>query len=263
MKYDEKDREEIEFFDDSRFPIPLEKSTTRCLSKDKRRIFLRITALLCMLLLVITVCLLWSQQRATHLPIDETDAAGEIEEWRGAFAERDIYESCLESTVSIKWGRGESAAVWSGFVLSSDGVIATSCNPIDTNRSGRLYVTLYDGREFSVDSIRQYTDDNCAVLKINANDLSTVNFRDAELQIGERLISLYAGEGDLAVRYGEIASINEDGCKLAYGFGDGSMGAPLYDEEGRLAAFVCDGGEQAFAISVRRAKQIFNKYVKS
>ena len=82
-----------------------------------------------------------------------SDEGSDVEAWRGAFSARNIYEECYGSAVTVRLGRDAEGMYWSGFVIDSEGWIITSLEATDLSKRGKMFVSLNDGREYSVESI--------------------------------------------------------------------------------------------------------------
>ena len=180
------------------------------------------TALICVLIFIFGA----RSESPVELPLS-TEESGE---WKGAFAERSIYEECLEASVSLKVGKGNNAKYWSGVVLSSDGWIATDGLVIGDAEEGRIFVTLNDGREYGADSIRRDKESGAAVLKISARGLRAAEMSARELQCGESAVAVSMGS-DIIV--GSVSSAGEE-LKVNIHADTGSRGAPVFDNDGYL-----------------------------
>lgn len=181
--------------------------------------------------------------------IDVESAPTQTEEWRGAFLDRSIYESCASCSVSVRAGR---ESLFSGVILREDGWIVTSSEIID-GVSGRIYVSLNDGREYEVDSFKM--SDGLALLKISAKELSAAELCLRELHSGEAMIAL-SGEGD--VLNCSVSNLSSERIKVDIGAGEGYSGAPLFDENGELAAILGktdENGRITYAIAIKSLKK--------
>ena len=179
-----------------------------------------------------------------------TEPQEQTDEWRGAFLEQSIYEECAEASVKLCVGKYAIDA-WSGFLVSSDGWIATSEQMLDDFPKGRIYATLCDGREYAVDKVLRR--ERVALLKISASELGAVSFDGRELQGGERVIAVNAGGEVLS---GEISSPQTQRVNISCGIE--WEGAPLYDEEGRLAGMICSRDDGAvYSASVEEIESVF------
>lgn len=154
-----------------------------------------------------------------------------VEEWRGAFASKDIYEAALLCSVRLVAGQGDELCEWSGVIVSEDGWIATDKNAVTCIGNGRIYVVLNDGREYGVDSF--FLAGDTAALKIEAQGLEAATVSEDKLQVGESIICIGGGElycGRMSDARGERVSIAASAlCR----------GAPVFDAEGGLLGVAC------------------------
>ena len=229
--------------------------------KEKERDFFVLTLIGCAILLVAVIFLLVGLLKYEEDPaLAEQTKQESSETWRGAFFDRYIYDSCRKSTVKICLGRGSTQDIWTGFVYSKDGVIATSLDVKDSAKRGRLYVVMFDGSEYAVESISE--DRNCgiALLKIKATELTEVVFREEKTVAGEKIIAIASVNDGFEVVSGEITS--EDAGELGVNimldkFG---VGAPIFDGEGKLLGIACGDvydGRVRMAVSAENAKKCF------
>ncbi len=179
----------------------------------------------------------------------EQESVSAVEEWRGAFLERSVYEDRLEASVELRGGYFGNESVWSGFLLSG-GWIATSARVAD-GFEGRIYAKLYDGSEYLVE--KMLCRDGVALLKISKDDIGGVRARAEEIHSGERTVAVGAN-GDIIC--GEIVNFNTFGVDIS--FTGRWEGAPLYDECGGLIGMLCsDGSGGAMALSAKSIEWIF------
>lgn len=83
----------------------------------------------------------------------------------------------------------ESKSLGSGFVITSDGVIMTSAHVIEDAK--RIIVRLADRREKEAEVIGLDRKSDVAVLKIDAQDLTTVSIGNpADLEVGEWVLAI-------------------------------------------------------------------------
>ncbi len=264
MDNEDKEREELPVAYGDNLPVSVKKAVespeaVHVYKKSRLGIFAIISAVS---LTVATVCavLFFLPQRKELPPDTDVSEIIEAEEWRGAFAELDIYKKCLDSTVTIQWGQGISALRWTGFVLSSDGLIATSAEPLKSQRSGRIYVMLNDGREFLVESFQLDDNGSCALIKINAEELISAQLGTNELQQGEELISVYSmNEQGLMLKSLQVEGQKDGLFLLGSRLEDIGLGAPIFDNNGTLSAFVSKNENGVLAISAKQAQMIFKE----
>lgn len=83
----------------------------------------------------------------------------------------------------------EGRGAGSGVVISSDGYIATNNHVID--HSTEIEVVLNDNRSFKAQVIGTDPDTDLALIKIDAENLPTINFGDSEnIQVGEWVLAI-------------------------------------------------------------------------
>ncbi len=226
-------------------------------SKDRKGIrFLRLAAALCLVGVVAALAWMLMPEKEEQPPLyADTQTAETEEEWRGAFMQRDTYEECMAVTVGIRWGQGASAVNQSGFVLSSDGLIATSASLLREGKKGRIYVTMSDGSEYPAESLQLDDESPCAIIKIEAEGLVAARVREAEIHAGEQLVAVQAKDLGFGVAYTQISGMWDTLYFVKESCGEGT---PLYDQDGRLAAFVCQTEQGVLAMSARDAYNIFS-----
>ena len=179
-----------------------------------------------------------------------SEAPRDSEEWRGAFLEREIYESRAKRSVELCVGK-YATATWSGFLISSDGWIATSCEMLEETVKGRIYATLCDGREYPVEKVLRRED--IALLKISASGLEAVSLDERALQGGEKIIAVNA---DGEVLSGEMSS--PESLRVNISCTAEWEGAPLYDEKGALAGMICsEVGGKVYSAAIEDIKSAF------
>ena len=229
--------------------------------KSKKRKGIIAIAVICILLCA-AIAVVWNTSVASRqaLAVGQTEQTDKpSNEWRGAFAERSIYEKCLSCSAVVRVERGSGEAYWSGFVFSEDGWIATSVKNTDRAVSGRIYVILGENKEYAVESMVVDSESSLALLKINESGMNAVDFKDGEMQNGERVFSFLAdGNNSHCVLSGEIVQ-NVDGILKMYPCFDGfgSVGAPIFDGDGKLVG-ISRGADESGMLEVLSAEQIQN-----
>ena len=189
----------------------------------------------------------------------------DTEEWRGAFSARNIYEECYQSAVTVRLGRDADGVYWSGIVIDADGWIATSLEMMDASKKGKIYVSLNDGREFSVESVFNDSESGIALLKINASGLNAAEIRDSETQGGEGMICISALEyGRSCVLSGEVSGSLDESLKINIGLDLHGVGAPLFDQDGSLVGMATakgsDGNERIlYAVYAPKCTEMLEK----
>ena len=246
----EENKKIIEMPDLDRLLIPSESERA---AEDRRVRFFSLTILMMLAAAAVMCILIFLVASRGEEDIPVIDNAEESEEWRGVFGARDIYEQRVSFSVVLRRGEYGSQREWSGFLLTSDGWIATSAQAAEESLKGRVYAELCDGREYSVEKI--LTVGEVALLKISAKELDAVTLSEVSLQSGEGVISVCAN-GDILS--GEVS--NAEGLKLDISFTRRFEGAPVYDSRGELAGMVyADDGGAVRILSVESIKNAICK----
>ena len=116
----------------------------------------------------------------------------------------EIYASWVDSTVGISteivttnwFGQQVNAAAGSGFVISSDGYIVTNYHVVEGAHT--IKVTFYDGTEYEATLVGGETNNDVAVLKIDANGLTPVIIGNSDnLHVGQTVTAIGNPLGEL------------------------------------------------------------------
>jgi len=172
-------------------------------------------------------------------------------------------------------------AVGTGSVVASDGLILTNYHVVEGARS--ITVTLNDGRQYSARIVKADSSGDMAVLKIDANGLTTLPLGvSSQVLAGESVVAIgYALglEGSPTVTTGIVSStsrtiqVQDDGApggpvvrtydnvlQISAAINPGNSGGPLLDLQGRLIAIDTAGASGAqnvgFAIPIDQAKAL-------
>ncbi|MDX1918097.1 MAG: trypsin-like peptidase domain-containing protein [Candidatus Caenarcaniphilales bacterium] len=105
----------------------------------------------------------------------------------------------------------------SGFIISTDGYIATNYHVINPRLNGRdvkaskIEVVLHDNRRFTAEIIGEDQDSDIAVLKIKASNLKPIQFGDSDkLRPGEFAITIGSSLGaEQTVGFGIISGLSQ------------------------------------------------------
>ena len=117
----------------------------------------------------------------------------------------EIYAANVNATVAIStsittnyWGYATTgAAAGSGFILTSDGYVATNYHIVEDANS--VKVTLYNGQVYEAHLMGYNESRDIAILKINAEGLPTVVLGDSDnIQIGEQIMTVGNSLGELS-----------------------------------------------------------------
>ncbi|MCD7830498.1 MAG: trypsin-like peptidase domain-containing protein [Clostridiales bacterium] len=161
----------------------------------------------------------------------------------------ELYEQELPATVSITVYAGSSAAYGSGMILTADGYLLTCAHVIED--SERAVITTSDGAEYEATLVGSDAQTDLAVLKIEAEGLTAVEFVDSEqLVIGE---TVYAIGDPLGPQFrssltdGLISGLNRQVSANGYAMtliqttaavNSGNSGCPLFNSRGQVVGVV-------------------------
>lgn len=182
--------------------------------------------------------------------------------------------SIFDRNAAEKWGIG------SGVILSSNGYILTN-NHVAGGRNKRIVVSLADGR--NIDGMTVWADPvlDLAIVKINADGLTTVPIGDANsLQVGEPAIAIGNPLGlqfQRSVTSGIISALNrtisidtpqgtnymEDLIQTDASINPGNSGGPLLNSKGQVVGIntikVTSAEGLGFAIPINVAVPIIRQ----
>lgn len=120
---------------------------------------------------------------ASGLTIDFVPHSGE------ALPATELYQRVRDAVVSLTAYAGHSAAYGTGMILTPDGYVLTCAHVVEDTQS--CTVALTDGRELEAELVAMDGRTDLAVLKIDAEGLSTVSFTDSdEAVVGETVYAL-------------------------------------------------------------------------
>lgn len=104
-----------------------------------------------------------------------------------------VYSKIAPSVVSITVynSTGTKSSTATGLIYSADGYIVTNDHIYAEIASPKFLVTMYDGREYYAEFVAGDTRSDLAVLKIKANNLTPINFRNSdEILVGEQVAAI-------------------------------------------------------------------------
>lgn len=197
----------------------------------------------------------------------------------GLLTKAELYETCADTVVSILADSRSSSAVGSGFLLSSDGYIATAHHVVASMDA--VTVALADGTRYAATKVSGDAMSDLAVLKIEETELPFAEFgSSAELLTGDAVIAIgtaasadYAGtlcSGEIACctrtvkLYEEATGAVTKKMKLIQAnltVRPGNVGCPLWNEYGQVVGMVTeavgtDCPDSGFAIPSDAARPI-------
>ncbi|MCD8006002.1 MAG: trypsin-like peptidase domain-containing protein [Oscillospiraceae bacterium] len=129
----------------------------------------------------------------------------------------EVYANNVNATVGITtsittnyWGyTTTSAASGSGFIISSDGYILTNYHVVEDSDS--ITVSLYSGESYTATLVGYDDNNDIAVLKIEAEGLSTVTLGDSDmLNVGDSVVAIGNPLGELTftLTAGVVSALN-------------------------------------------------------
>ena len=186
-----------------------------------------------------------------------------------------IYQAYVGSTVGITteivttnyFGQPVSqAAAGSGFVISDNGYILTNYHVIKGASS--IKVAFMDGTNYDATLVGGESENDIAVLKINASGLSPVVLGNSDnVQVGEQVVAIGNPMGEQlrgTMTDGILSAINRDMevdgntmtlLQTTAALNSGNSGGPLFDMYGQVIALVNDQGQ---VIGITNMKLISN-----
>ncbi len=174
---------------------------------------------------------------------------------------------------------GSRGGAGTGFVIGSDGVIATN-NHVVADANGKIEVGFTDGTNKTATVVGRDASVDLAVLKVDANGLPVAKLGDSDkLQVGDEVIAIgnaLALEGGPSVTRGIISALNrqidtEVGTTLFNviqtdaAINPGNSGGPLVNSAGEVVGIntaIANPGEAqnvGFAISISNAKSFIDE----
>jgi len=170
--------------------------------------------------------------------------------------------------VSFTGRDGKTKGMGSGFVISSDGLIATNLHVIGEARP--IFVETADGKKYKVQSIHATEAQvDLAVLKIDARNLPALPLGDSDnLKQGERIVALGNPQGlEFSVVTGVVSGRRTiDGkplLQLAIPIERGNSGGPVLDMHGRVHGILTLKSlvtrNLGFAVTINALKPLLEK----
>lgn len=228
----------------------------------------------------------------TTAPNTSAASSGTSASGYGALPASDIYELACTQVVGITseityqnfFGMNSSAAVsGSGFILTADGYILTNYHVIeDAYKSGaEIKVMTYDGTSYPASIVGFESDNDIAVLKVEAENLTPVTIGDSDsLSVGDTVYAVGnpLGELEFSMSTGHVSAkdrqIGESSgadainmFQLDAAVNSGNSGGPVYNDQGQVvgvvtAKYASSGIEGlGFAIPINDAASIANDLI--
>ena len=139
---------------------------------------------------------------------------------RAPMSAADVYEANVNSTVGITtsitttnyWGyQSSGAASGSGFIYSEDGYILTNYHVVEDSNS--VTVTTYDGTAYKAEIVGYDSDNDVAVLKVDAEGLKPVTLGNSDqLRVGDEVLAIGNPLGELtfSLTKGWVSALNRE-----------------------------------------------------
>ncbi len=155
-------------------------------------------------------------------------------------------DAVRQATVYIEASHPTGDLSGSGFVVTSDGIIATTAHGIAGATA--VKIKLQSGEEYPLEGILSVDEArDIVLLRITANDLPTVSLGDSDsTRVGQRLLAFGAPLGlEATVTDGLLSGIRmEEGVRwfqISIPVSPGSSGGPVTTEDGRVIGIVVGG----------------------
>ncbi len=165
----------------------------------------------------------------------------------------------------------QRSSLGSGFIVSSDGYILTNNHVVDG--ADHIYVRLNDRREFEAKLIGSDASSDLALLKVDADDLPTVEVGNSEkLKVGEWVVAIGSPFGfDYSVTAGIVSAKGRSLPNENYvpfiqtdvAINPGNSGGPLFNLDGEVVGinsqiYTRSGGFMglSFAIPINVAMEV-------
>lgn len=183
-----------------------------------------------------------------------------------------------KAVTMTNFGPQEEDGVGSGFILTSDGYIAT--NQHVASGASSMTVSLADGSTYDGKLIWSDASLDLAIIKIDAKNLSVLELGDSDkVVVGELAVAVGNPMGlnfERTVTAGIVSALNrsiplennglaEDLIQTDASINSGNSGGPLVDKEGKvigISSYKLSTGEgMGFAIPINILKPILNEIV--
>ena len=228
---------------------------------------------------------------ANDKPVIGSTATGKTVSTEAASA-NDIYELGCRQTVGIAignsssniFGQTSSSAVnGTGFVITADGYIMTNYHVIESAQRNNYSVSALfkDGTSYEAKVVGFDADNDVAVLKIEASDLSPVTIGNSDdIAVGDGVFTIGnpLGELDFSMTSGRVSALNRsivtdrntaaiNMFQFDAAINSGNSGGPVYNESGEVigiaTAKVGSSGVEGlgFAIPINDAADIANELI--
>ena len=186
-----------------------------------------------------------------------------------------LVETVRPSVVRIDAVTSEGRGTGTGFVISTDGRIATNAHVVGD--AATVEVEFADGATASATVLGAAYSEDLAVIQVDRDDLTPVEFGSSDdLRVGERVVAIgnaLGFEGSATATDGIVSALDrsirvEDGTRLRAliqidaAINPGNSGGPLFDLDGRVVGINSAGTPAAqnigFAIAIDNAQPILD-----
>jgi serine protease Do len=183
------------------------------------------------------------------------------------------------AVVQTNSGQQEAIGIGSGFILTSNGYIATNQHVV-TNSPISIIVSLSDGNTYEAELIWSDPDLDMAVIKIAGNDLPVIELgKSDEVKVGELAVAIGNPLGlnfERTVTAGIVSALNrsipldnnglaEDLIQTDASINEGNSGGPLVNKQGLVIGIntykLSTGEGMGFAIPIDILKPILDEIV--
>ena len=129
----------------------------------------------------------------------------------------DVAKAVQPSVVEVTSLSGNSEAIGSGVILSKDGYIVTNDHVVSSYTS--FTVTLADKTAYQAQVVGQDAQDDLAVLKIAASNLTPITFANSDqLQVGQFAVAIGSPLGlEESTTFGIVSALNRAASEAPYG----------------------------------------------
>ena len=158
---------------------------------------------------------------------------------------QELYRRCVDGVVSVTAHTWDGDYLGTGIIMTEDGYIITNCHVVDD--CSAVTITLEDGREFDALLVGKDAQTDLAVLKVEAQGLTALEFGDsAELAVGDPALAIGNPLGEYlrgTLTDGIISAINRDISMNGYSMtllqttaalNNGNSGGPLLNIYGQV-----------------------------
>ncbi len=186
-----------------------------------------------------------------------------------------LVEAVRPSVVRIDAATSDGRGTGTGFVISSDGRIATNAHVVGD--AATVEVEFSDGTTTTATVLGTARSEDLAVIRVDRDDLTPVEFGSSDdLKVGERVVAIgnsLGFEGSPTATEGIVSALDrsirtDDGNRLTAliqtdaAINPGNSGGPLFDLDGKVVGINSAGSPSAqnvgFAIAADRAQPILD-----